>query len=120
MRGTRRCGIWCGRARLHDIGFYGQVAAPVGGVETLALQLSTSGELGVGTGTIHGTFDGLSYNYSAMLGTAGGTATFSPGPNGDIAFSGLAVKIGAGLGVSANGSFTATYTARDVFFGSGR
>jgi hypothetical protein len=101
------------------VGFYGQGATPVGSAETFNLELSGSGELGVGTGSIHGNFDGPSFNYSGMFGAAGGTATFSSSPNGDLAFSGLAVKVGAGLGVSASGSFTGAYTARDVLFGYG-
>lgn len=49
-----------------------------------------------------------------MYDVAGGSATFSSGPNGELAFSGLAVKVGSGLGVSASGSFTGAFTARDL------
>ncbi|MDR3564806.1 MAG: hypothetical protein P4N59_25705, partial [Negativicutes bacterium] len=98
----------------YDAGLYAQVSAPAGGAEIPSLNLSASGELGVGTGTIHGTFDGLSYNYNVMVGSVGGTATYVQGPNGNLTLSGVAVRSGEGLGVSANASITGAVTARDI------
>lgn len=80
----------------YDVRGYVQVSTPAGGAEVTSLNISVSGEFGVGPGIIHSTFDGLSYNYNAMAVTLGGAASFSPDSNGQLNFSGLALKVGGG------------------------
>lgn len=102
----------------YDVAVYGQVSAPGEGFESpdwsKGLSMFTGFELGTGLGTIHGTFDGESVNFNVSSPWGGGAASFSQGENGDMQLNGLAYRTSGGIGVSANKSYTTSFSARDA------
>jgi RHS repeat-associated protein len=100
-----------------DIGYYygGSVSAvDVGGLPTnfsgmLSWLIGFSAEAGVGSGAIHGTFDGTSQNVSGASGF-GASATFSTDQSGNSYFSGVAVRFGLQVGISYDTSVTTACT----------
>jgi RHS repeat-associated protein len=95
-----------------DIGVYWQVSTPLASAESL--EVSLTGEVGEGLGTIHGTFDNMSFAYGFMAGDWGDSATLSQDANGNLYLSGGTFKVGAGVGVSASASYTQAYIIRDL------
>src|SRR5262249_49816998 len=95
-----------------DVGAYGQVATTVGDVSSV--DFAASPEVGMGLGTIHGTFDGKSISFNLDTPWGGGSATFSQGDQGMLTFSGVAARPAPGFGLSATQNFTGAFTAGDI------
>ena len=92
-----------------DIGGYVQLSVPLVDGSVPNLNVQAAPEVGMGTGLIHGTFDGTSVNYNVSTPWGGGTVIFT-----NDQLSGVAVH-GPSIGVSANVSTTYAFTLRDLF-----
>ncbi len=95
-----------------DLGVYASGSIPAG---PPSLESGGFFDAGVGSGAIHGTFDGPSLNYGVYFPTlGGGSVTLSQDQNGNLSFAGVSVQWGLGGGFSANYSLTKAWTVRDA------